>query len=433
MSIRFTGGSIRRQTALNSDAITICGFAELNSLTGTFQAIAAMTTSGAGNRHHLRILADGQLRGGTDYSSTNTPTLATLAPGGGWFFWAIRGWDDSGTDRMTFSYRALPSGTMVHETIAQTTSYASPLLYIGTAEANNYQWSGQIEDVKVWGSKLTDGELQTESEGHAPVKSSPHSYLDFTDDTTFTTAVDDDSASNNDWYTDNEAGMSFQSSEPQPTVSGVRLYGGGPLPGAAPAATVPTAPTGLTVTADTGTTVTLNWTDTSSNEDGFQIYRKTSPGGTRVLMREVGAGVTTATISGQTPNVTYYWDVRAFNTAGASGYTAEVARLMLALKVSCRATTNAVGATGVRAVVFLPPVGGSAADTVGAVHQQLDNLSFESTAVYDSSLGRNVARCKFNINQNATNTLAVGQQMLVYLYNPTSNTRIMNDAVIVEE
>src|SRR5216683_3096363 len=83
---------------------------------------------------------------------------------------------------------------------------------------------------------------------------------------------------------------------------------------------VPSDPSSLTTTV-TGTNVILNWTDNSTNEDGFSIERRTDTGSFSVL------ATTTLNTAGGTVSYTdvgavgtYYYRVRAFNKIGNSGY-----------------------------------------------------------------------------------------------------------------
>lgn len=67
----------------------------------------------------------------------------------------------------------------------------------------------------------------------------------------------------------------------------------------------------------------LTWSDSSSNEDGFNIERKTGSGGSFSRITTVGANTTSYVNSGLADNTTYCYRVNAFNSAGASAYTNE--------------------------------------------------------------------------------------------------------------
>jgi len=79
----------------------------------------------------------------------------------------------------------------------------------------------------------------------------------------------------------------------------------------------PTAPGGLTATAVSQTQINLLWTDNSSDETGFKLFRN------GVLIKTTGANVTTFSDTGLTCGVTYTYIVKATNAAGDSaGVTA---------------------------------------------------------------------------------------------------------------
>jgi hypothetical protein len=81
----------------------------------------------------------------------------------------------------------------------------------------------------------------------------------------------------------------------------------------------PVAPTNLSATAVSSSQVNLSWTDASSNETGFTIYRRTGSSGSFAQVGTVGAGVTSFASTGLANNTTYYFQVVATNATGASG------------------------------------------------------------------------------------------------------------------
>ena len=84
----------------------------------------------------------------------------------------------------------------------------------------------------------------------------------------------------------------------------------------------PNKPTDLFASASSSTEIKLSWTDNSDNEDGFKVERKTS-GGSFTEIKILTVNSTTYTDTGLTPNTTYYYRIRAYNTDGNSDYSNE--------------------------------------------------------------------------------------------------------------
>jgi hypothetical protein len=80
---------------------------------------------------------------------------------------------------------------------------------------------------------------------------------------------------------------------------------------------VPAAPGNLTFTAVTNAGMTLNWTDLSSNETGFVIYRSTD-GVNYSFVSQTAANATSSAQSGLTSGATYYWKVFAVSEGALS-------------------------------------------------------------------------------------------------------------------
>jgi hypothetical protein len=78
----------------------------------------------------------------------------------------------------------------------------------------------------------------------------------------------------------------------------------------------PADPTALNFTGTTQTSMTLNWTDNSSNELGFAIYRSDDGGTTYNFVAQTAANATSAAQSSLLPGTTYFWKVFAV-TEGA--------------------------------------------------------------------------------------------------------------------
>jgi large repetitive protein len=75
--------------------------------------------------------------------------------------------------------------------------------------------------------------------------------------------------------------------------------------------------------------IRLTWSDRSSNETGFQIWRSTSSSGNFSLVATTAANITAFTNIDLTPNTRYYYKVRAIRDLETSNYT-NVATAILA-------------------------------------------------------------------------------------------------------
>ena len=82
--------------------------------------------------------------------------------------------------------------------------------------------------------------------------------------------------------------------------------------------TLPNSPTGLTITSPTSSSLLLNWTDNSSIEVGYKIYRSTSTTSGFTQIETVGSNVTSYIASNLSSSATYYFKVRAYNSLGSS-------------------------------------------------------------------------------------------------------------------
>jgi len=83
----------------------------------------------------------------------------------------------------------------------------------------------------------------------------------------------------------------------------------------------PGAPTGLGAVPASATSITLNWTNNAVNQSGYYLDRATDPDFLQNLITETLPGTPaqfTDSATGLAPGGTYYYRLRAFNTAGVS-------------------------------------------------------------------------------------------------------------------
>lgn len=92
---------------------------------------------------------------------------------------------------------------------------------------------------------------------------------------------------------------------------------------AAPATTAPAAPANLVASAESYSQISLVWTDASSDEAGFRVFRGTSSDAT-TLIAEVAGGTTAFADTGLADTTTFFYRVHSFNAAGNSAEFASV-------------------------------------------------------------------------------------------------------------
>jgi large repetitive protein len=85
----------------------------------------------------------------------------------------------------------------------------------------------------------------------------------------------------------------------------------------------PGTPFGLNAAVISTSQIDLTWSDNSDNETGFSIERKEGESGTYEEITTVAAGTVSYSNTGLDATTSYYYQVRAFNLAGYSGYSAE--------------------------------------------------------------------------------------------------------------
>jgi alpha-tubulin suppressor-like RCC1 family protein len=113
----------------------------------------------------------------------------------------------------------------------------------------------------------------------------------------------------------------------------------------------PHAPSGLTATAVSTNQINLLWTDNDnpSNLDGFKIERapdNSGSPGTWVQIATVGADVTTYSDAGLSPNMKYWYRVRAYNTYGDSDYSNQASDTTLPLPPQAPSSLTATTVSG---------------------------------------------------------------------------------------
>ncbi len=140
------------------------------------------------------------------------------------------------------------------------------------------------------------------------------------------------------------------------------------------APTAPAAPSGLTATAGGVDSVALGWSDTSNNETGFKIERKTDTG-SFVEIGTVGAGVTTYDDNGLDASTQYTYRVRATNGVGDSAYTANVSATTDAVPTAPADPGNLAAAANSATQITVTWTDNSSNETGFKIERSLDGSS----------------------------------------------------------
>lgn len=88
-----------------------------------------------------------------------------------------------------------------------------------------------------------------------------------------------------------------------------------------PAVSKPDAPSDLVATAISSSHIKLVWEDNANNESGFKLERSLTKAGGYTQIINLQPGSTSYDDSGLTAATTYYYRVKAYNSAGSSAYS----------------------------------------------------------------------------------------------------------------
>jgi uncharacterized delta-60 repeat protein len=91
----------------------------------------------------------------------------------------------------------------------------------------------------------------------------------------------------------------------------------------------PAAPTDLLVSPVSGTEMKITWSDNSTNETGFEIFRSQANNTSFAKIATTAANATSFMDTGLQPEVSYFYKVRAINAGGVSAFTSEGSNLIL--------------------------------------------------------------------------------------------------------
>jgi len=106
----------------------------------------------------------------------------------------------------------------------------------------------------------------------------------------------------------------------------------------------PNAPSGLSASALSSSQILLTWQDNSDNEDGFKIERDDGTGFQEIAT--ISANQTSYLDEGLSPSTTYAYQIKAYNSAGDSGYSNQAQATTFDLTASCQGYCGEQGAGG---------------------------------------------------------------------------------------
>lgn len=119
----------------------------------------------------------------------------------------------------------------------------------------------------------------------------------------------------------------------------------------------PLAPANLTATGQSRTSIQLAWTDKSSNETAYEVWRSASRNGTYSLVATTGANVTTYKDSSLSANSIYYYQVRAVAGTLMSAYSNIATGATLAYGVYVNFTVTTIAGAPWNNTAALPTQG----------------------------------------------------------------------------
>ena len=103
---------------------------------------------------------------------------------------------------------------------------------------------------------------------------------------------------------------------------------------------VPSTPTNLSATTVSQSQINLSWSDNSSNENGFRLYRE------GLLIQTLGAGETSFQNTGLSCGTGYNYYIVAFNDSGESGHSGTASATTSACPPTTPAAPNPISPNG---------------------------------------------------------------------------------------
>ena len=155
----------------------------------------------------------------------------------------------------------------------------------------------------------------------------------------------------------------------------------------------PGVPSSVAATAVNYNEIKITWTDTLSNETGYEVVRSLTGGGTYTPVGTVGKNAVSFVDSGLASSQTYYYKVRAIAATSESGYSASVNATTGTLPDTPLPPTDLTGSVAPNGNVALSWTDNSNNETGftiyrasgGSAYTQLTSLPANSNAYTDST------------------------------------------------
>jgi hypothetical protein len=145
----------------------------------------------------------------------------------------------------------------------------------------------------------------------------------------------------------------------------------------------PTAPTNLVATASSSSQIDLTWTNTSTGTSDHEhvAVERSADNITFVLINTLGGTFTSYSDTGLAASTTYWYRVRATNSAGASPYSNTASATTLATAPPPSAPTNLIATAASATQINLSWTNTSTAQTGIKVERSTDAVNFTQIAV----------------------------------------------------
>jgi hypothetical protein len=171
---------------------------------------------------------------------------------------------------------------------------------------------------------------------------------------------------------------------------------------------IPLAPSNLNFTGTSAVASTLNWTDNSSNEVGFAIYRSTDGGTNYSFLTQTAANATSFTDSTLTPSTNYFYQVLAVTEGGRSSAITNSVMTSAAGNI----TSTAAGGNWSSIATWVGGVVPTANDNVTIADGATVTVEVAASA-YTVTVGTGGAATILQFEQTTARTLTVGNNVTI--------------------